>query len=50
MKGVLLLNGQPYAGEIDADNAYVVCCDGAYAWARGRVRIDENVEIGRAHV
>ncbi len=43
MKGVLLLNGQPYAGEIDAANAYVVCCDGAYAWARGRVRIDENV-------
>lgn len=42
MKGVLLLNGQPYTGEIDCDNAYVVCCDGAYKWARGRVRIDEN--------
>ncbi|MDE7380027.1 MAG: thiamine diphosphokinase [Clostridia bacterium] len=43
MKGVLLLNGQPYSGEIDAENAYVVCCDGAYEWARGKVRIDENV-------
>lgn len=38
-----MLNGQPHAGEIDADGAYVVCCDGAYAWAGGKVRIDENV-------
>ena len=43
MKGILLLNGQPYAGKIDCTGAYVVCCDGAYAWAKGRVRIDENV-------
>ena len=43
MRGVLLLNGEPYAGEIDGENAYVVCCDGAYRWANGRVRIDENV-------
>ncbi|MCM1438641.1 MAG: thiamine diphosphokinase [Roseburia sp.] len=43
MKGILLLNGLPYTGEIDCGNAYVVCCDGAYKWARGRVKIDENV-------
>lgn len=43
MKGILLLNGQPYGGEIDAENAFVVCCDGAYNWARGRVRIDRNI-------
>lgn len=43
LKGILLLNGQPYTGEIDCDNAYVVCCDGAYRWAHGRIKIDENV-------
>lgn len=43
MRGILLLNGQPYDGQINADGAYVVCCDGAYLWARGKVRIDENV-------
>lgn len=43
MKGILLLNGEPYRGKIDADNAYVVCCDGAYDWARGKLKIDENV-------
>lgn len=43
MRGILLLNGQPYDGQIDADGAYVVCCDGAYLWARGKVRIDQNV-------
>ena len=43
MKGILLLNGQPYDGVIDCKNAYVVCCDGAYKWARGKVKIDENV-------
>lgn len=43
MKGILLLNGQPYTSKIDATNAYVVCCDGAYAWAKDLVRIDENV-------
>lgn len=43
MKGILLLNGQPYTGAIDCKNAYVVCCDGAYNWACGRVKIDENV-------
>ena len=43
MKGILLLNGQPHRGDICADGAYVVCCDGAYDWAKGRVKIDENV-------
>lgn len=43
MKGILLLNGQPYSGVINAEEGYVVCCDGAYSWAHGKVRIDENV-------
>ena len=43
MKGVLLLNGEPYSGKIDCKDTYVVCCDGAYEWAHGRVKIDENV-------
>ena len=40
---VILLNGEPYCGDIPAENAYVICCDGAYSWAKGRVRIDENL-------
>lgn len=43
MKGILLLNGRPYEGRIDAENAFVVCCDGAYNWAHGKVRIDRNI-------
>lgn len=43
LKGILLLNGQPYSGEIDCNCAYVMCCDGAYKWAHGKLRIDENV-------
>lgn len=43
MKGILLLNGTPYEGPIDDGNAVVYCCDGAYEWAVGRVRIDKNV-------
>ncbi|MGN1104887.1 MAG: thiamine diphosphokinase [Candidatus Coproplasma sp.] len=43
MKGILLLNGEPYLENIDAEGAFVTCCDGAYEWANGRVRIDENV-------
>lgn len=43
MKGVLLLNGEPYAGEISANDRVVYCCDGAYGWARGKVKIDKNV-------
>ncbi len=42
-KGILLLNGDPYPKKIDADGAYVVCCDGAYVWAKDLVKIDENV-------
>ncbi len=40
---VILLNGEPYQGDIEAENAYVLCCDGAYSWAKGKVRIDENL-------
>lgn len=43
MKGIILLNGDPYDGSIDSSDAVVYCCDGAYLWARGRVRIDKNV-------
>ena len=43
MKGIILLNGDPYEGKIDAENALVYCCDGAYDWAKGQVRIDKNV-------
>ncbi|MBO5525374.1 MAG: thiamine diphosphokinase [Clostridia bacterium] len=43
MKGILLLNGEPYRGEIEDSSSLVFCCDGAYAWAKGKVRIDENV-------
>ena len=43
MKAVILLNGEPYNGEISAEDAYVICCDGAYSWAKGKVRIDENL-------
>lgn len=43
MRGILLLNGTPYTGAIDDKNAVVCCCDGAYEWAHGRVRIDKNI-------
>ena len=43
MKGILLLNGEPYEGVIDDNGALVVCCDGAYEWARHKARIDKNV-------
>ncbi len=43
MRGIILLNGQPYDGEIDDRGALVYCCDGAYDWAKGRVRIDRNI-------
>ncbi len=43
MKGVILLNGDPYSGGIDTENALVYCCDGAYKWAKNKVRIDENI-------
>ncbi|MBO5045516.1 MAG: thiamine diphosphokinase [Clostridia bacterium] len=40
MKGIILLNGEPYRGKIDDTNARVYCCDGAYDWAKGACRID----------
>lgn len=43
MRGVLLLNGDSYTGHIDDKGALVYCCDGAYAWAKGKVRIDKNI-------
>lgn len=43
MKAIILLNGEPYGGVIDGENARVYCCDGAYEWAKGKVRIDENL-------
>lgn len=42
-KGILLLNGQPYDGDIPCEDAIVLCCDGAYRWAKGKIKIDENV-------
>lgn len=43
MKGIILLNGDEYLGNIDASDAVVYCCDGAYKWAKGKVRIDKNI-------
>lgn len=43
MKGIILLNGEPYTQDIDAEGAVVYCCDGAYNWAKGRVKIDKNI-------
>lgn len=43
MKGIILLNGEPYLGAIDDKDAVVYCCDGAYKWANGKVRIDKNI-------
>ena len=43
MKGILLLNGAPYEGDMDCSCAVVYCCDGAYEWAKDKVRIDKNI-------
>lgn len=43
MKGIILLNGEPYEGDMDFGDSLVYCCDGAYNWAKGRVRIDKNI-------
>lgn len=43
MKGILLLNGTPYEGKIDCSDSVVYCCDGAYEWAKDKVRIDKNI-------
>ena len=42
MKGILLLNGTPYGGEIPAEFP-VYCCDGAYRWAKNKVKIYKNI-------
>lgn len=39
-KGIILLNGEPWRGEIPCEDAFVVCCDGALRWAEGKTRID----------
>ena len=39
-RGIILLNGEPFRGEIDTKDALVICCDGALRWAQGKVRID----------
>lgn len=43
MKGIILLNGEPYTKPINAVEAAVYCCDGAYNWAKGRIRIDKTI-------
>ena len=43
MKAIILLNGEPFKGEIDTANAYVYCCDGAYQWAKNKLKIDETL-------
>jgi len=42
MKGIILLNGEPYNGNIGSGDL-VYCCDGAYKWAKDKVKIDENI-------
>ena len=42
MKALLLLNGAPYRGELPR-GVPAYCCDGAYAWAKGRADIIKNV-------
>ncbi len=43
MRAIVLLNGEPYRGAIEDGGALVLCCDGAYDWAKGRVHIDVNL-------
>lgn len=43
MRAIVLLNGEPYRGAIEDGDALVLCCDGAYDWAKGRVHIDVNL-------
>ena len=41
MKGIILLNGEPYNNSIRKEKGdIVVCCDGAYRWAERKVEID----------
>jgi thiamine pyrophosphokinase len=45
VKGIILLNGEPYNNSIPKDKEdIVVCCDGAYLWASKL--IDINVTLG----
>lgn len=43
MKGIILLNGEPYTEVIDTANSIVYCCDGAYKWAQSKIKIDKNL-------
>lgn len=43
MKGIILLNGEPFLKNIDQTDSYVVCADGGYNWAKGKIKIDETV-------
>lgn len=40
MEGIILLNGEPYGGEIPKDGALTVCCDAALNWSAGKIRAD----------
>lgn len=41
MKGIILLNGEPYAGPIEKEKGdLVLSADGALRWAAGKVEID----------
>lgn len=40
MKGIILLNGEPYNSSIQKGGGLVVCCDGAYNWAKDKLAID----------
>lgn len=42
MKAIILLNGDKYPVKIKKDG-YVFCCDGAYDWAKDKIKIDENI-------
>lgn len=40
MNGIILLNGEPYKGEIRKDGALTVCCDAAVTWSAGKIEAD----------
>ncbi len=43
MKGIILLNGEPYENLKEDSEALVYCCDGAYLWSKDKIHIDENL-------
>ena len=45
MKHIILLNGEPYKGDIDTRACKVICCDGALNWASSR-GIEPDMVIG----